>query len=395
MLLEPGGAIRRLSQGFHAAADPDVSWDGRRILFAGRKTVNDAWQIYELTLATGGVRQLTHMPHDCRQPIYQSRIFSLDIPDPWPQAAFVCGGALYTVKFDGTLLQRITFTPWQETDAAMLPDGMMVFASKQGSRQQLMAVNLDGTDYSLFVPGESLRHPAVTQDGRLIFVDRTGVLASVDLVRPLHTRRELTRPADGIFSTPAALPGGRILVSWQPAPQTAAGIYQFNPANGTKVPVYVRSGSDARQARPVLPRPEPDGRGSVVDEAAGWSRLYCLSVFTTDQPQVIRPGQPWRLRVYTTPIENPRKIGDLRIEEDGSFHLEVPPNTPLRLELVDGKGRAVRSSSWIYTRPKENRGCIGCHEDPELTPENREARAIIRKPVKLTAPLIISNGGSR
>lgn len=395
VLVEAGGAARVLTQGFFAAADPDVSWDAKRILFAGKKTSGEPWQIFEMTLATGAARQLTRMSTDCRQPVYQSRIFSLDISDPWPQAAFVSGGAIYTVKFDGTLRQRITFTPWEESSPAMLPDGMMVFASKQGPRAQLMAVNLDGTDYSLYVPGESLRDPAATLDGRLVFVEGPGTLAAVDLVRPLKTKRLLTSPADGIFSTPSALPGGRLLVSWQADAKSPAGVYRFNPANKTKVPVYVKAGAAATQAKAVLPRPEPDGRGSVVIEDAGWSRLYCLSVFTTDQPDRIRPGPDWRLRVFTGSPDNPLKIGDLRIEDDGSFHLEVPPNTPLKMELVNRAGQVVRASSWIYARPKENRGCIGCHEDPELAPENREAKAVIKKPVKLTAPAILTNGGSR
>ncbi len=395
VLVRRDGAVRVISQGFFAAADPDVSWDARRILFAGKKTSREPWQIFEMTLATGAVRQLTRMSADCRQPVYQSKIFSLDIPDPWLQAAFVSGGALYTVKFDGTLRQRITFTPWEEFNPAMLPDGMMVFASKQGPRTQLMAVNLDGTDYSLYVPGESLREPAATTDGKLVFVEGAGALASVDLLRPLKTKRTLTSPADGIFSSPSALPGGRLLVSWRPDGKSPAGVYRFQPSNKTKVPVYVKPGASATQAKAVLPRPEPDGRGSVVIEDAGWSRLYCLSVFTTDEPARIRPGVEWRLRVFTGSPSNPVKIGDLRIEDDGSFHLDVPPNTPLKMELVNRAGQVVRASSWVYARPKENRGCIGCHEDPELTPENREAKALIRKPVKLTAPAIVTNGGSR
>jgi hypothetical protein len=395
LLLDSSGAARVLTQGFFAAADPAVSWDARRILFAGRKTPSEPWQIYEMTVATGAVRQLTRMSMDCRQPAYQSKIFSLDIPDPWPQAAFICGGALYTVKFDGTLRQRITFTPWEESSPAMLPDGMMVFSSKQGSRTQLMAVNLDGTDYSLYVPGEQLREPAATLDGRLVFVEGEGALAAVDLVRPLYTKRLLTKPGDGIYSSPSPLPGGRLLVTWQKDAASPAGVYRFNPANQTKIPVYVKPGVSAAQAKALLPRPEPDGRGSVVIEDAGWSRLYCLSIFTTDRRDLIRPGAEWRLRVYTGSPSNPLKIGDLRIEDDGSFHLDVPPNTPLKMELVNRAGQVVRSSSWVYTRPKENRGCIGCHEDPELTPENREAKAVIKKPVKLTAPAILTNGGSR
>ena len=34
----------------------------------------------------------------------------------------------------------------------------------------------------------------------------------------------------------------------------------------------------------------------------------------------------------------------------------------------------------------EPRGCIGCHEDGELTPENRFQKAFERKPVSLAAP---------
>lgn len=395
VLVEPDRAARVLSQGFYAAADPDVSWDARRILFAGKKTAGERWQIYEMTLVSGAVRQLTRMRADCRQPAYQSKIFSLDISDPWPQVVFVSDGALYTVKLDGTLRQRITFTPWEESTPAMLPDGMLVFSSRQDGRTQLMAANLDGTDYSLFVPGGQLSEPAATPGGRLVFVEDGGMLAAVDLVRPLKTKRLLTLKADGIFATPSALPGGRLLVAWQPDGKTPAGVYRFHPASKTKVPVYVKAGVDARQAKALLPRPEPDGRGSVVIEDAGWSRLYCLSVFTTDDPARIRPGQNWRLRVFTGSPSSPLKIGDLRIEDDGSFHLEVPPNTPLKMELVNPAGQTVRASSWIYTRPKENRGCIGCHEDPELTPENREAKAVIKKPVRLTAPAILTNGGSK
>lgn len=394
-LLAPSGALRILTRGFFAAADPDVSFDAARILFAGRKTAHEPWQIYEMELAAGAVRRITSLNTDCRQPIYQSRIFSLDIPDPWPQVAFVAGHSLHTIKFDGALHQRITFTPSEDFDPAMLPDGRMIYASRQQARTQLMGVNLDGTDYALFLPGGDLRSPAVTTDGRVVFVEGKGALAAVDLLRPLHTRRILTTAADGIFSTPSALPGGRLLVSWQPAPSAPAGIYQLQPATKARIPVFVRPGVDARQARLVAPRPEPDGRGSVVDDAADWAKLYCLSVYTTDQPRLIRPGAATRLRVLAGPAGAPRKLGEFQIEQDGSFHLEVPPNEPLKLELLDSGGKTLRSSAWIFVRKKEQRGCIGCHEDPELTPENREAQAIVKKAIRLIPPVPATNGDSK
>ena len=32
--------------------------------------------------------------------------------------------------------------------------------------------------------------------------------------------------------------------------------------------------------------------------------------------------------------------------------------------------------SWLWVMPGERRGCIGCHEDRELTPPNRHVQAL-------------------
>jgi hypothetical protein len=71
---------------------------------------------------------------------------------------------------------------------------------------------------------------------------------------------------------------------------------------------------------------------------------------------------------------------------DGSFHVEVPADTPVELQLLDEDGLALRSCAWIWTRWKEARGCIGCHEDPERTPPNRLAAAVQRPAARLTLP---------
>ena len=74
------------------------------------------------------------------------------------------------------------------------------------------------------------------------------------------------------------------------------------------------------------------------------------------------------------------------MDEDGSFHLTVPPNTPFQLQMLDSNGMALRTSAWIWTKNKENRGCIGCHEDGELAPENLLAKALTKPSVPLTLP---------
>ena len=50
------------------------------------------------------------------------------------------------------------------------------------------------------------------------------------------------------------------------------------------------------------------------------------------------------------------------------------------MRAIDGRGDVSFSmENWIWVMPRESRGCIGCHEDRELTPPNRHVFAL-RKP---------------
>jgi hypothetical protein len=72
------------------------------------------------------------------------------------------------------------------------------------------------------------------------------------------------------------------------------------------------------------------------------------------------------------------------VEDDGSFQIQVPANLPIQIQALDADGIALRSSAWIWVKNKENRGCIGCHEDGERTPENVAAKALTHPPARLT-----------
>jgi hypothetical protein len=81
-----------------------------------------------------------------------------------------------------------------------------------------------------------------------------------------------------------------------------------------------------------------------------------------------------------------RRLGEINLEEDGSFNIQTPANIPIRLQVLDASGMALRSSAWIWVKNHESRGSIGCHEDGELTPENRLAQALMRPSIPLTLP---------
>ena len=82
----------------------------------------------------------------------------------------------------------------------------------------------------------------------------------------------------------------------------------------------------------------------------------------------------------------PDFLGEVPIEKDGSFNIEVPANTPIELQTLDADGLALRTCSWIWAKNHEPRGCIGCHEDGELTPENTFQKAFEGPSVVLCPP---------
>ena len=70
LLLMHEGNAEPLVADFASSADASVSFDGRRVLFAGRKAAGDSWQIWELTLADRKVRQVTSGSADAIRPLY-------------------------------------------------------------------------------------------------------------------------------------------------------------------------------------------------------------------------------------------------------------------------------------------------------------------------------------
>jgi hypothetical protein len=432
-LLSPAGTVKVLSAGFHSAADPNVAWDGKTILFAARKTAASPWQIYEMNADGSGVRQVLNVPWDCRQPIHQSKIYYLDDPEPSAQISFTGTGggtlredgsglawSLYSARPDGSGLRRLTYNPSDDNDPVINEDGRILYSSWQRhtlawgptGRAALLGVNLDGSDVAVFASDEGRlikRTPCVTPSRKVVFVesdqptaDGAGNLASVDLRRNLHSYKELTKPGQGLYTTPSVLGEDESLVSMRPAQGAGTfAIYRFDLKTNQSVRLYGDAQRHSIQAQALAARPMPVGRSSVVDEKEPTGKFFCLSAFTTDLP----PGAVYdgtvvkRVRVLEgvprkasemaagelSPYLEKRLLGEFEIEKDGSFHIQVPADIPIQIQTLDADGMALRSCAWIWVRNKAKRGCIGCHEDGELSPENRFADAVGKRGIQLTA----------
>ena len=422
VVVAPGGRPRVLSEGFESAADPDVSFDGKRVLFAGKKQASDPWCIYEVNVDGSSLRQVACGKGDCRQPVYQSTVHTLTptATEAWVQVAFVGtdpdepnepgvapNTSLWSVKLDGGALRRLTFNLSNDMDPTILPDGRMVYAGwmrhslARGpeGRVVLLGVNEDGTDDQIYAGDEGRRvkqMPTATAGGLVVFVeadtiagDGAGSLACVSQRRPLHTYRRITKEADGLFHSPSPMPDGRVLVAWRPgARQGTYGIYRLDPATGRREKVFDDPAWHEVQAKVLAPRPAPDGRSSVVRDDDPEGKLYGLDMSINDlAPGQLPPGTAKRLRVLEgvprqaavashPPLATRRFLGEAPLAEDGSFQVQIPANTPVQLQIVDQDGLALRSSAWLWVRNHANQGCVGCHEDPERTPPNRMLMAL-------------------
>ena len=250
VLVEPDRTTRSLTTGFHSACDPDVSFDGTRMLFAAKRTASDNWNVYEMTIQGTDVRQITRSLGDCRSPGYQSSHYQISEEEPWYQITFVrtepdslneWGNArktsLYSCRLDGQLVRRLTFNLSSDFDPGLMWDGRILYSTWRRNnlehgvwgRVALWDINTDGTDYAPFVvqAGMRVKHMACsTTDGLAVFVetdhapwDGAGRLACVSLVRPLHTYRPLTQPGDGLFHSPSPMADGTLLVSRRPNTQ--------------------------------------------------------------------------------------------------------------------------------------------------------------------------------
>lgn len=394
--LNRDGSVRTLTPQFESAADPSVSFDGRRILFAAKKTATDRWNIWEMNADGSQPHQITHDLGDCRSPIYQSPIFYLDDPGPMPQIAFVQGDAIYSARLDGSGVRRLTYNPYGALDPAMLPDGRMLFSGRGRERVELFAVNIDGTDYAAFSGGQGgrvKRMACVTAKRMVLFVetdgaarDGAGPLAVIDLRRNLHSWRRLALPSEHRYYSPSASPDGAALVSRRG--RGAYEIVRLDLEAGKLEPVFSIPGKHAIQAQALAPRAVPDGRSSVVDEKQAWAKLYCLNLYESDFDAKLWPrGLVKRIRFLEALSQTgTRLLGEVDADDDGSFHVQVPANLPIQMQALDSEGMALRTSEWIWAKNKEQRGCIGCHEDGERTPENVLAAALTRPAANLMLP---------
>jgi len=428
-----------LTPEFFSACDPDVSFDGKTILFSGKKSQDEPWEIWRMNRDGSEKVQVTKGIANNFEPLHVGARFYLDDKTPTDQMVFINADhgwinengfgpaySLYASDLRGNNIHRITFNLSMDFSPDVLPNGRVIFSSLQryGSRfspngiYALMAVNIDGTDlmsyYGNFEAPIFKEMVRVSNNDRVYFIEtnepswlRGGDLSFVSRRRPLKTHQVLSHDRNGFYHSPCPLPNSKLLASYRlKSPESTYGIYRISTQTGQRISsIYQEDGWHSMDAHALVPHPRVEGRSTWVNYNKQDGVFYCLDSYKTDRPEGrnLLPGSIKRLRVIEgLPISLPRNefrhvsgnlpgpkriLGVVPVENDGSFHIKVPAETPITFQLLDENNLTLQTQhSWSWVMPNESRGCVGCHENRELSPPNRLTDAIIKPPLNLTLP---------
>ena len=425
----PAGKVTPLTEfkdGY--VADCEVSWDGRRVLFARRGGDHDPWwHIWEINADGSNPRQLTRGPYHDVQPAYlgDGRIVfassRIGVRDEYH--GYLATG-LTVMNADGSDIHCIGFNLGRDDEPAVLQDGRIAFGrlelfySRLKTERTLHAVFPDGTqDVTLYGPerrdfwqqvtrqsGEKWwgegppRHRVLrlTQpqpfDLDRILCATTGGLTLTGPGR----NREVFLPHDKTLAvtTPFPLGDGRVLCAAVDKAlsneEGNLGLYLLDAATGRMQLLYQDPAAASFEPRPLMPRPAPP---ALIESPQARSHAYtaqflCASARNTQigavqtRGKLVRviEGMPVVSRHYTHRSQNgeawknhvgtfARVLGTVPLAADGSFFLEAPADRLLHLQVLDSDRRVVGNQQiWMYGRPGEKRSCVGCHERPDTTP---------------------------
>src|SRR6185437_4356367 len=121
LVLVSNGQAKPLVEGFAASADADVSFDGAKVLFAGKKDAAEPWAIWELTLADRSTRKVMGGSEDLVRPLYlpdERMVYARRIP---------LGFQLETAQLDGAGAVALSFVSGSALPLDVLADGSILF----------------------------------------------------------------------------------------------------------------------------------------------------------------------------------------------------------------------------------------------------------------------------
>jgi Hydrazine synthase alpha subunit middle domain len=382
-----------LTDGFFAAADPQISFQGNKILFSAQKNKSDRWQVWEMDLDGSNERQITNCADHCLRAAYLSADeIALTVEQLHGQKT---RSFLAVVKSDGSQLRRITFGPAEFRLETVLRDGRIVASapwplndeSENGGSRMLYTLRPDGTALESIrcEHGESTvpSNASELEHGAIVFVRHShdGTIAGGDLMQIQRGSAVATRLGThaAVYESAREITATALIAATASRTATGSGpkfeLYILNAKTGELGKrIFTDPQLSSIQAIPVVTQAVPKHFWTTLNPESNSGYFISLNSYLS----MDAPGGRWskniaQVRVLTlNPVDGrEHTLGEAPVESDGSFYVRVPANEPVRFVLLDAKGQTIREEhGWVWTRPGEQRGCTGCHGDKSVAPEN-------------------------
>jgi len=212
LLEAPDGVIR----------DPQLHFDGKRIVFAMRRNVREDYHIWTMNVDGTGLKPLTRAPGVSDfDPIYlpdDSIVFSSTREPKYNMCSRDHAANLFRMDSDGANIHQITKNTLFDNHSGLMADGRILYARWEyvdrnfGDAHGLWTVNPDGTNQAIYwgnntaVPGAVFNAHEIPGTGQILCVlgahhDRLwGALAIIDRRLGIDGRRPVLRtwPADAV-----------------------------------------------------------------------------------------------------------------------------------------------------------------------------------------------------
>ena len=387
--------------------DPQLSYDGKKILFAYRKGGTHPFHLYEINVSGSGLRQLTDGPDDDIEPTYcpdGTIVFCSSRCRRFVNCWYTRVATLYRCDADGGNVRMLSSNNDHDNTPWMLPDGRVLYMRweyvdrSQVHFHHLWTSNPDGTGQTVFygnMTGGVAMLDAKPIPGTVKVVasfspghgrpEHLGPIAVVDpRFGPDDPRGVRTVSKTGEWKDPYAFSEDCFLVAHP------KGLFVMDGDGNVEMihqlPESERAQFQCHEPRPVQARPRETIIPARVDLNAPTGRLFLEDIYHGRNMVGVERGAVKKLLVLQQlpkPVNfsggmEPLTIGgsftlaeivsEAPVEADGSAFLEVPAMRSLFVVALDKNDMAVkRMHSFVTVQPGETLGCVGCHENRQST----------------------------